>query len=170
MEKSLKQFLIYLGLTTDGKAKAKLRQVDRTASNLKAGDLYTFSYRLTTGKYKGNVQPYTIIAVAGSNDDTPVFVHSSTGNTLFRGYRVDHLSPETLTVILASIYHGREKLNGDFSYKQIEGFLGAVIGGDLSSENYRTFVDKARGTLTRIDLEGLKEAVDFMTEEEEQYG
>ena len=164
MEPSLKQFLIYLGMTTDGTMRTRLRQVDRTVSNLHPGDLVTFSYRLTTGSSRGQNRHYTILAVGGKNDNSTHFVHSYTKNRLFRGYRIDHLSPETLTIILYSIYLGREKLNEDFTYGTIEGFLQTVIGKGLDQENYRTFNDTARGTLTKVELEGLKEAVDGMME------
>lgn len=167
MEASLKQFLIYLGMTTDGTMQTRLRQVDRTASNMHPGDLITFSYRLTTGPSRGQNREYTILSVGGKNDSRPYFTHPSTQNTLFRGYRVDHLTPETLTIILYSIYLGREKLNADFTYGKIEGFLQTVIGKGLNQEYYRTFNDRARGTMTRVELQGLKEAVDVMMENQE---
>lgn len=164
MEPALKQFLIYLGMTTDGTMRTRLRQVDRTASNMHPGDLMTFSYRLTTGPSRGQTRDYTILAVGGKKDGSAYFTHSSTKNRLFRGYRIDHLSPETLTIILYSIYLGREKLNADFTYGKIEGFLQAVIGKGLDQERYRTFNDTSRGTMTKVELEGLKEAVDSMME------
>ena len=165
METSLKQFLIYLGMTTDGTMRTRLRQVDRTASNMRPGDLMTFSYRLTTGPSRGQNRDYTILAVGGKNDGNAYFTHTNTQNRLFRGYRIDHLTPETLTIILYSIYLGREKLNADFTYGKVEGFLQTVIGKGIDQQNYRTFNDRARGTMTRVELEGLKEAVDVMMED-----
>lgn len=125
----------------------------------------TFSYRLTTGPSRGQSRDYTILAVGGKNDGNAHFTHSSTRNRLFRGYRIDHLTPETLTIILYSIYLGREKLNADFTYGKVEGFLQTVIGKGIDQQNYRTFNDTARGTMTRVELEGLKEAVDTMMED-----
>lgn len=105
------------------------------------------------------------MSVGGKKDGNAYFTHSSTKNRLFRGYRIDHLSPETLTIILYSIYLGREKLNADFTYGKIEGFLQTVVGKGLNEEYYRTFNDSSRGTMTRVELEGLKDAVDQMMED-----
>ena len=160
--KSVKQFLIYVTGGVSGTLKAMAEKRDRTSSNLRSGDLVSFTYRKTTGKDKGKRRTYTVVVV-GEGD--PTFNHPGTKNTLFGAYRVDHLSPETLTLILSSIY----KRGEDLTYQTAERFLKSVIGtGDLGSKNYRTFNDKARGVVTKITVPGLDQIADDLAQENDE--
>ena len=161
---TLKRFLIYLGSVTDDIVRTQLKQVDKTASNISPGDMVTFSYRNTTGRRKGITSTYTVIAVGNGS---ALFKHKGTGNTLFGAYKVDGISPETITLILASIYRGREARTADFNYDTMAGFLKSVIGGDFGSDNYRTFNDAARGTMTKVELENIADIAQEMVEGEE---
>lgn len=158
----LKQFLIYLGMSTDDTVRTQLRQVDRTVSNLTPGDMVTFSYTTTTGVNKGNKGSYTVIAVG---DGSPVFKHPTTRNTLFSAYKVNGVTPETVTMILASIYKGREARTSEFNREHMEGFLKSVIGGSFGSDNYRTFNDQFRGTMTKVELENIAEIAENLVRE-----
>lgn len=161
----LKQFLIYLGMSTDATIRTQFRQVDKTVSNISPGDMVTFDYTKTTGKDKGSRGSYTVIAVGKGNT---VFKHPVTGNTLFSAYKVNGVSPETTALILASIYRGKEERTSEFNREHMEGFLKSVIGGSFGSDNYRTFNDKTRGTMTKVELENIAEIADALTREDEE--
>lgn len=158
----LKQFLIYLGMSTDETIRTQFRQVDKTVSNISPGDMVTFEYTKTTGRGKGSSGSYTVIAVGDGNT---AFKHKVTGNTLFSAYKVNGVSPETTALILASIYRGKEERTSEFNREHMEGFLKTVIGGSFGSDNYRTFNDAARGTMTKVELENIAEIADSLITE-----
>lgn len=89
------------------------------------GDLLTFNYKQSN---------FMTFVVKNKRTSTGLFT-STKGNRLLSTYRVDHLSMDTLQIILKTL-NKYDRIRTSLSYeKQLNGFL-SLVGG---SDKYRTF-------------------------------
>ena len=111
-----------------------------SVANLDPGDIAAFSY---------NGKSFMVIAVsnARTGSSSTVFTNTRTKNKLFSCFLVDHLSSESLKILISSLDKYREYAKVA-SYRYIVTLFGMYIGKD----KYRTFIstgNKLSG-LTRI--------------------
>ena len=110
-------------------------------SQISVGDLLTFSYSQSN---------FLCIVCKNKRTSTGSFV-STRGNRLLSCYRVDHLSMDTLKIIL-NVLNKYDNIRSSISYeKSLSGFLGLVGGAD----KYRTFNVQSIFSLKKVSVQEL---------------
>jgi len=113
-----------------------------SVNSLSPGDMLSFSY---------NGSPFMALAVSNQRTgaSSTIFTNRNTKNKLFSCFVVDHLSSESLRVLLSSLdkYKDYTKIA---SYKYITSLFGLILGKD----KYRTFISTGKmSNLNRIILQ-----------------
>jgi len=114
-----------------------------SVNSISPGNVVSFSY---------NKSSYMALAASNgrSGPSSAVFRSRGTKNKLFSCFLVDHLSSESLKIIIESLnrYGSFTKIA---SYRYITNLFGLFVG----RENYRTFISTGRmSNLTRILTKG----------------
>lgn len=111
----------------------------RTSLGLtRIGDLLTFSYKGAN---------FMVIVVKNKRTMSGRFT-STRGNKLLSSYRVDHLSMDTLQIVL-NVLNKYENVKDNMSYeKRLNGFLSLVGGAD----KYRTFDTTGIFSLKKVSI------------------
>ena len=137
--------------------------IDSLDSNLEPGDILTFIYKRSY-KNGSTLDGYYVCMSAKVAGGDNSFTYSTQNNLLYGGFELDRALPETLMIIINSIYKSRRKTGPPINAQIAKRMLSRLVGVG----QYKTFDTKYISTKYKVDFTSLDQKVDELIPDEQE--
>lgn len=162
--KEIAQKVSEISKSSEKDTKSIMAPIDSLESNIEPGDILSFRYKRGYGNGK-TVDGFYICLSAKVAGGTDSVTYSPLGNLLYGGFEIDGALPETLMIIINSIYKSRRVEVGPPMNSQIaKRMLSRLIGVG----QYKTFDTKYISIKYKVDFDVIDQQVDELFSDEQE--
>mgnify|MGYP003643705023 CR=1 FL=1 len=123
-------------------------------NNVQVGEFQTGDIGLFQYKVGATInQKFLVLCVSNARSGIIPSFMSSKKNPLLSTFRIDHLSQETIALIVGALHKSVTPVYQWATYSRFTGFLGKVLG----KENYRTFDKTKMSSISIVEVKYLKD-------------